>query len=183
MYIWGRIGSMMSRARGRGPALIGDVAEHSFRCWPTDVDNYMHMNNARYMAIADIGRIELFFRTGIWDLGKTRNWWPLMGGGQIAFVREIKLWQKFSVASSFETWEGRQLLGLHSFASEDGSPLAIVRTTMGVFDYTERKYLPIDRVAEAIGQPERPRAPDQGEVNFMQSHADLRALARPATTR
>ncbi len=182
MYIWGRLATMALRARRGGKARIGDAIEHSFRCWPTDVDNYLHMNNARYMTIADIGRVELFFRTGMWDLGKSRNWWPMMGGGQVAFVKEIKLWRKFRVVSSFETWEGRQLLGQHRFMLEDGAAAAMVRTTIGVYDFTNRTYLPIDQVAQAIGQPQRPRPPDQGELSFMRSHADLRALARPATT-
>lgn len=171
---------MMMRAKGKGPVPLGGATEHNFRCWPTDVDNYLHMNNARYMMIADVGRIELFFRTGMWDLGKSRNWWPMMGGGQVAFVKEIKLWQRFQVVSSFETWEDKQLLGLHRFILPDGKISAVVRTTIGVYDYDNRKYLPIDKVAEAVGAGQRPRDPDQGEVNFMRSNADLRAIARPA---
>lgn len=182
MYIWTRISTMMMRAKGRGHVPLAGQTEHTFRCWPSDVDNYMHMNNARYLAIADVGRVELFFRTGMWDFGKSRNWWPMMGGGQVVYVKEIKLWQKFKVISTFETWEDRQLLGLHRFVLEDGKISAVVRTTIGVYDYTNRKYLPIDEVAEALGQPGRPRAPDQGEVNFMRSSADLRAMARPAKT-
>ena len=30
----------------------------------------------------------------------------MLGGLQTAFVREIKLWQRFDVLSSIETWEG-----------------------------------------------------------------------------
>jgi acyl-CoA thioesterase FadM len=182
MYIWARITTMMARARGKGRVPLGASTERTFRCWPSDVDNYMHMNNARYMAIADVGRIELFFRTGMWDLGKSRNWWPMMGGGQITYVKEIKLWQKFRVVSSFETWEDKQLLGLHRFVLEDGVTSAVVRTTVGVYDFQNRRYVPIEQLAAAVGVNERPREPDQGEVNFMRSNADLRAMARPATT-
>jgi len=167
-------------ARGKGPARFGDETRHSFRCWPTDIDNYMHMNNSRYSTIADVGRIELFQRSGMWDLGKTRNWWPMMGGGQTAFIKEIKLWHRFELVSSMETWEDRQILGLHRFLLEDGSVAAIVRTSIGVFDYTNRRYVPIDEVAQAIGTRSKPREPDEGEREFLRSNAALRAMARSA---
>ena len=178
MYIWARLARMAALAKSRGPAKLGDETRHGFRCWPTDVDNYLHMNNARYAALADIGRIELFIRTGIWDLGKARNWRPLMGGVHTAFVREIRLWRRFEVISSFETWEDRQLLGLHRFVFEDGSTAAVVRTSIGVYDYTNRTFRRLDQVADALGMSGRPRPPNDGELAFLASQASLRSLAR-----
>jgi len=178
MYIWLRLARMMATAKGRGPARLGDVTRNGFRCHLGDIDNYGHMNNARYPTIADIGRIELFIRTGMWGLARQRNWWPMMGGVHTAFIREIKLWKRFDVLSSFETWEDRQLLGLHRFVFEDGSTAAVVRTSIGVYDYTNRTFRRIDEVAGALGVPERPRPPNEGELSFLASQASLRSLTR-----
>ncbi|MGB6119507.1 MAG: thioesterase family protein [Mesorhizobium sp.] len=178
MYIWGRLGWMMARARSRGPARFDQPTRNRFRCHIGDVDNYGHMNNARYPMLADIGRIELFIRTGMWNLARERNWWPMMGGVQSTFIREIRLWRRFDVISSLETWEDRQLLGLHRFVFEDGTTAAIVRTSIGVYDYTNRTFRQIDEIARALGVSERPRAPDEGEAAFLASQASLRDMAK-----
>ena len=43
---------------------MGDESRLTFRCLPTDIDFNLHMNNARYMMLADVGRIDIFMRAG-----------------------------------------------------------------------------------------------------------------------
>ena len=35
------------------------------RVWLSDIDVNIHMNNARYLAVMDLGRFDLFLRTGM----------------------------------------------------------------------------------------------------------------------
>ena len=43
---------------------------------------------------------------GLIALARRNGWAPMIGGLQVAYVREIRLWRRFEVVSSIETWEG-----------------------------------------------------------------------------
>lgn len=179
MYVWGRLARVAATSRHRGPYVMGSESRLAFRCLPGDVDTYLHMNNARYMMLADVGRYDIFMRSGLLSLGRQNGWAPLMGGSQSAYIREIKLWGKFEIISSFETWSGKQLLGRHRFVLETGDTAAIIMTTVGVRDFTNRRFVDIDEVAAALGHRGEPRPPGAEETAFMASHQELRALGKP----
>ena len=40
-------------------------------CWTTDIDYFLHMNNAKYLKELDFARFDYYFRTGLWELFKT----------------------------------------------------------------------------------------------------------------
>src|SRR5690606_37447983 len=118
---------------------------------PTDIDSNLHLNNARYMMLADVGRIDIFARAGLIALARRNGWAPMMGGLQAVYVREIRLWKRFDVISTVETWEGSQVIGRHRFVL-DGETAALVMTTAGVYDRTNRGFLEIDEVIAALGE-------------------------------
>ena len=129
--------------------------------------------------LADLGRIDIFFRTGLFALMRRRNWAPMLGGVQSVFVREIKLWQRFDVVSSIETWEGTQVIGRHHFVLENGE-------IGGAGDDHRRHLRPLGKAFCRDGRGDRgarhrsrtPRPPSEAEKAFMASHAGLRALAK-----
>ena len=178
MYVWLRLARTMLTARSRGPYRMGDESRLGFRCLPTDIDANLHLNNARYMMLADMGRMDIFARSGLVTLARKRGWAPMMGGLQAVYVREIRLWKRFEVISTIETWEDAQFLGRHRFMLEDGSTAALVLTTAGIYDYPNRRFVPTDDVAEALGVGVRPRPPSTEERAFMATHASLRQLAK-----
>ena len=47
--------------RRRGSFREGDESSLWFRCLPTDIDPNLHLNNAHYMMLADMGRLDIFF--------------------------------------------------------------------------------------------------------------------------
>lgn len=178
MYVWFRLARMIATAKSRGPYRMGDQSRLTFRCMPSDIDPNMHMNNARYMMIADVGRIDMFIRGRMWDLRRARGWAPIMGGVQTVFLREIRLWRKFELISSIETWEGREVLGLHRFVLDSGETAALTMTTAGVYDRRNRRFVEIDEVVDALGVSVEKRAPSEVERAFMASHAGLRSFAK-----
>ncbi|TWG63496.1 MULTISPECIES: thioesterase family protein [unclassified Aminobacter] len=180
MYVWLRLARMMATARSRGTYRIGGESRLAFRCLPTDIDSNMHLNNARYMMLADVGRIDIFARAGLLKLARQNKWAPMMGGLQAVYVREIRLWTKFEVVSTVETWEDTQVIGRHRFVLEDGRTAALVMTTAGVYDFRNRQFLKIDDLFNALGETARPRPPSEEERIFMASHAGLRQLAKGA---
>jgi acyl-CoA thioesterase FadM len=178
MYVWLRFARMAATTGSRGPYLPGGSSVLSFRCLPTDIDFNLHLNNARYLMLADLGRVDIFFRSGLFALMRRRNWAPMLGGVQTAFVREVRLWQRFHVESSIETWEGTQVIGRHAFVHENGAIAAVVLTTAGVYDLSARRFLPIDEVIGLLGMDATPRPPSEAEKVFMASHSRLRAVAK-----
>ena len=178
MYVWARLARVVATVRRRGLYRMGDESRLSFRCLPTDIDFNGHLNNARYMMLADLGRIDIFFRSGFVKAAREHGWAPMLGGVQATFVREIKLWRRFEVVSSLETWEGTQVIGRHCFVLEGGETAALVMTTAGVYQRKEKRFLSIDEVVATLGQQATPRPPSEAERIFMSSHAGLRSLAK-----
>ncbi|PBC01555.1 thioesterase family protein [Mesorhizobium sp. WSM3860] len=180
MYVWGRLARMMATARSRGPYQIGDQSRLAFRCLPTDIDFNSHLNNARYMMLADLGRIDVFLRVGLVALARHNGWAPMIGGLQSAYVREIRLWRRFEVVSSIETWEGTSVIGKHRFVLDDGETAALILTTGGVYDRRGRRFLEIEEVVAALGHSAQPRPPTESERAFIISHRNLREQAKRA---
>ena len=166
------------RPRAAAPTCRASEGRLSFRCLPTDIDFNRHLNNARYLMLADLGRIDLFFRTGLVGMARSKGWAPMLGGVQTVFVREIRLWQRFEVASSIETWEGTQVIGRHAFILENGEMAALVMTTAGIYERAARRFVEIAEVIRLLGIDATPRPPSEAERIFMASHAGLRALAK-----
>jgi acyl-CoA thioesterase FadM len=102
----------------------------------------------------------------------------MLGGVQSVFVREIRLWQRFDVVSSIETWEGTQVIGKHRFIHENGEVAALVLTTAGVYDRSARRFIDIGEAIRELGYQATPRPPSEAEAIFMASHTRLRALAK-----
>ncbi len=178
MYVWARLARMALTTGSRGDYRMGDESRLSFRCLPTDIDFNWHLNNARYMMLADVGRIDIFFRTGLIAKARERGWAPMLGGLQTVFVREIRLWRKFDVVSTVETWEGTQIVGRHKFVLDTGETAALILTTAGIYDRRNRRFLEFDEVLLALGRTATPRPPTEAERIFMASHTGLRALAK-----
>ncbi|MGE0283722.1 MAG: thioesterase family protein [Rhizobiaceae bacterium] len=178
MYTWFRFIHMLAAAKSRGPFRAGDASRFSFRCLPSDIDFNGHMNNARYLALADIGRIDIFARTGMLKLRHERGWAPMMGGVQAVYLREIRLWKKFEVITTIETWDGNQVIGRHRFVFQDGTTAAILMTTAGIYDLRNRRFIPFDEVMRATGIFGERRAPTEAERAFMASHAAIRATGK-----
>lgn len=178
MYVWLRLARMMATARSRGRYALGEESRLSFRCLPTDIDTNRHLNNARYMMLADVGRIDLFMRAGLGKMIRERKWAPMLGGLQAVYVREVRLWQRFHVYSAIETWQGTQALGRHRFVLETGETAATVITTAGIYDRPGRRFLEIGEVVSALGSDARPRPLNEDESAFMASHMAMRSAAR-----
>lgn len=178
MYVWMRLLRVAATRKSRGVYRLGDESTLSFRCLPTDIDMNIHLNNARYMMLADMGRIDIFLRSGLVAAARKRGWAPLLGGLQTAYVREVRLWQRFEVVSTIETWEDTQIIGQHRFVLDDGRVAAMVLTTGGVYDKRGKRFVPVDELMRTLGHDGAPRAPNAEEKAFIASHQGLRARAK-----
>ena len=74
---------------------LGETFERQFRVLPNDIDLNMHMNNGRYLTIADLMIVEFFARTGFLRTLLKNKWYPVLGGTVITFRKELKFGEKY----------------------------------------------------------------------------------------
>jgi acyl-CoA thioesterase FadM len=72
---------------------------------PNDLDVYAHMNNGRYLAIMDLGRMDCFLRCGLFQAARAAGWNPVLSAAQVRFRRELRLFQKFRLETRILYWE------------------------------------------------------------------------------
>ncbi|WP_141366131.1 acyl-CoA thioesterase [Glutamicibacter uratoxydans] len=73
-----------------------DTGSLTMRATLTDVDFAMHINNGMYFSIFDLGRFDLMFRSGVWDVMRKNKWTPVVQTETITFRKSVELGKKFS---------------------------------------------------------------------------------------
>ncbi len=91
------------------------------RAWPNDLDFNLHVNNGRYLALADIGRLDWFVRTGVFQAARQHKALPVVGDAIAKFRRELKAWQSFEIHTRILGWDDRWGFLEHRFVREGRS--------------------------------------------------------------
>lgn len=81
----------------------------AFRVMPADIDINLHMNNARYLAMMDLGRWDLILRSGFWRRVLKDKLQPVIGGAVVRFRRPLRPFQPFVLRTRQITWDARWL--------------------------------------------------------------------------
>ncbi len=77
------------------------------RIWPNDLDTNLHLNNGRYLTLADLGRLDWFVRTGVYEAAKRQGVFPVVGDSLAKYRRELRAFQKVDIESRLVGWRGR----------------------------------------------------------------------------
>ena len=100
----------------RKPRLdVLDTGRMRLTCWPTDLDIALHMNNGRYLTIADLGRWELITRTGFWTVMRRNGWHPVVGTSKIWHRRSLEPFQRFELTTQMIGWDAKWVYIEHNF--------------------------------------------------------------------
>lgn len=89
------------------------------RAWPNDLDLNLHVNNGRYLALADIGRIDWFVRTGVLKVARTQKAFPVIGDAIAKFRHDLRLFQAFEIHTRLIGWDRKWGFLEHRFVRED----------------------------------------------------------------
>jgi acyl-CoA thioesterase FadM len=95
-----------------------DESAVSFRVWPGDLDINLHMNNGRYLALMDLGRLDLIIRMGLLGALIRRRWRPMVGSEFIRFRRGLRPFQRFTLRTRIVTWDEKWVFIRQSFEVE-----------------------------------------------------------------
>jgi len=77
------------------------------RVWPNDLDYNLHVNNGRYLAFADIGRLHWVVRTGMLGLARQHKAFPVIGDATAKFRRDLKVFQTFEIHTRLMGWDSK----------------------------------------------------------------------------
>lgn len=121
-----------------GIALIGapqigllDSSTVRMHVWPNDLDLNLHVNNGRYLMLADIGRLDWFVRSGVLQLARRHGAMPVVADAMAKFRRELTVGQKFEIRTRLMGWDERWGFVEHRFI-RGGRVLGVV-AARGVF--------------------------------------------------
>lgn len=68
-----------------------------FRVQLSDLDSVGHMNNAKYLALMDLGRVDLMLRSGSWKRTRKQEWYPVVAAQTIRYRRSLQPRQRFEL--------------------------------------------------------------------------------------
>jgi acyl-CoA thioesterase FadM len=90
------------------------VYEVPFRCYPVDMDAFMHMNNAMYARVAELARWRIFPKTDTLKFSD-KGILFLVVENDITYNRPIMPFQKYIVKTTLTSTENKWLFYEHKF--------------------------------------------------------------------
>lgn len=100
-----RLGKVIVNAFKRTPIHFTDPSDIKTRVYPNDLDINIHMNNARYATMMDLGRFDFLVRSGLMGKMRYEGWRPVIGTAYISYFKALTLFQKFEVHSRVIYWD------------------------------------------------------------------------------
>ena len=77
----------------------------TLRVWPNDLDLNLHVNNGRYLALADISRMHWFASTGVLAIARQNKVFPIVGDVIAKFRRDLKVFETFEIHTRLMGWD------------------------------------------------------------------------------
>lgn len=127
---------LVSLGKPRLP-LIGAVSTLRLMTFPNDIDVNRHVNNSRYLAYADLNRLDLFIRTGFLSAAIRNGWVPIVAEHTMTYRKPLKVFRHFDAEMVFQAYDEKYFYMTHSFKVGDtviaeGTSKAAVRSRDGV---------------------------------------------------
>ena len=126
-----------------------DVVRTPFRVLPTDLDIYRHMNNGRYLSVADLGRFDLLKRIGVWSQLQERGWYPVVASSTISYRKSLEPWQRYWVESRFVGVDERSVFLEQRFVV--GDEIYARMFLRGRFLKRGGGHVPVEELLDVIG--------------------------------
>ena len=127
------------------------------RAWPNDLDFNLHVNNGRYLTLADIGRMHWFVRTRLWEVARRERALPVVGDAIAKFRKELGAFEKFCIETRMLGWDERWGFLEHRFVRE-GRVLGVV-AIRGVFKGPQGPVKPSSLLTKLDVDPASPSLP------------------------
>lgn len=107
-------------AHRNAPPAIGlyEAVSIDRRVGLTDIDLNLHLNNAKYLKYMDLARLENMLANGMmWKFIRS-NTRPIITNTEIAYIRELRTWQPFSVSARILGYDDKYIYSEQRFMSD-----------------------------------------------------------------
>lgn len=183
MNLWFRLFRILVSAwRGSPLTHTAHVSRLSLRVWPTDLDTSLHMNNGRYLTLMDLGRVDWTIRCGLLRIVMKNKWVPVATTATARFVREMRVWQKFTLETRIVGWADTQLFFEHRFLFDGGkrngqlAALAVVKA--GIYDRGARRFVPMSELID-LTELEGDQPPVREDIAaFLEAETRINAVSK-----
>lgn len=156
MNLWIRLIWLLIRAQFAPRLILTDEPSRlKLRVLPNDLDLSGHMNNGRYLAVMDLGRIDLLLRSGLWRACWEKGWTPIANSVAIRFRRELLPFQAYELVTRVVAWTDRGIVIEQTFLLAKGrragevAARALVRG--GLYDRRTRAFVDPSQLAADAG--------------------------------
>jgi len=123
----------------------------NYRVLPLDCDINLHLTNSRYPAFMDLARTYMIAEMGLLKQFLKNKWLPIVNAAEFTYIREIKPFEPFTVASKIVGWDEKYFYIEQRFVTARG--LHGIAHVRGVF-VCRGKQVPIEQVVAAAGYTE-----------------------------
>ena len=130
-----------------------------FRVMPWDIDAFGHLNNGRYLQIADVARMGWMCRTPVWGAVIRNKWSALLGGTCIRHSKSLGVFQRYRVHTKLLSWDKRWVFIEHRFETLKGVVIAVAVTKAGL--RSKKGWVTTEELArETVPNIQKPEFPE-----------------------
>lgn len=164
-----------------GLGSVLDVSRLTFRVWPNDLDLNGHMNNGRYLTVADLGRLDLILRTKLWRLVRRHKGVPILAAAQIRYRLPLRPFERFALESRVVCWDERfvylEQRFIHLKGPTQGAVAAIALLKGGFYDKSRKGVIPTAEMLGEMGESSL-ASPDMPAyvADWLRAEGSLRAV-------
>lgn len=98
-------------------ASLNKELRHEFKVGITDLDENIHMNNARYLSYTELVRSDFMFRTGIFRYALKNKLMAVVANSSIVYRRPLAPFQKFEIVTKVAHLTEQTAFFKHEFIS------------------------------------------------------------------
>lgn len=140
---------LLTSALGRRRDFMA-LSELRLRVLPNDIDLNLHMTNARYFSVMDLGRVDLLVRSGLAREMMRRRWQAVLGASTIRFRRPLAPFQAYVLRSRVLCWDERWLYLEQRIETKSGE-MAASAVVQGAFIH-KGAIIPPAEILAALGE-------------------------------
>jgi acyl-CoA thioesterase FadM len=174
MSVWFRFFWVIVTGFFRAPLAIDDVSVMRQRVWPDELDINIHMNNAKYLAVMDLGRTDWIVRTGAWRLMRYERMAPVVGGVMVRYRRSLQPFQRYLLKTRLLGADQRWLYIEQVMECRDG--IACIAVQRAAFTRAG-KLVPSAELAAKLGHPGPVPAPPDWVTHWTAAESEAVAAA------
>jgi acyl-CoA thioesterase FadM len=158
MNLWLRLIWMLLTVWRRRPVSILESSALTMIVMPNDLDFNGHVNNGRFLTLADVGRMDFVLRSGAAKTAVRMRALPIVGDSLAKFRRDLKLFERFEIQTRLLGWDDKWTFMEHRFLRH-GRVLGVV-VIRGLFKGPQGPIAPATFLAAMSMTVQPPALPD-----------------------